>query len=102
MFVKGMYLFAIYCLCYDTDISTDMSDDQVVEERDTDLNEKQDIRLDEIREENWRGVADEGDDKKNIHALRWQVYVKQKEDMIKRDFWCQFHILKGGRLVGLV
>ena len=48
MFVKGMYLSVFYGLCYDTDISTDMSEDQVAEERDPDLNEKEDIRLDEI------------------------------------------------------
>ena len=102
MFVKGMYLSVFYCLCYDTDISTDMSEDQVAEERDPYLNEKEDIRLDEIREEHWRDVAKEGDDKKNIHALRWGVYVKDKEDLIKRDFWCQFHILKGGQVFGLV
>ena len=49
MFVKGMYLSVFYCLCYDTDISTDMSEDQVTEERDTDLNKKEEIRLDEVR-----------------------------------------------------
>ena len=38
MFVKGVYLYVFYCLCYDTDISTDMSEDQVAEERDPDLN----------------------------------------------------------------
>ena len=51
MFVKGMHLSVFYCLCYDTDISIDMSEDQVVEERDPDLNEKEGIRLDEIKEE---------------------------------------------------
>ena len=73
MFLKGMYLFIFYYLCCDTDISTDMSEDQVAEERDPDLNEKEDIRLDEIREEHWRDVSEEGDDKKNIHALRWEL-----------------------------
>ena len=33
-----------------------------------------------------RVVAEEGDDKKNIHALRWSVYVKQKEELIKGYF----------------
>ena len=71
MFGKGMYLYVFYCLCYVKDISTDMSEDQVVEERDPDLNEEEDIRLDEIREEHWRDVAEEGDNKKKIYALRW-------------------------------
>ena len=58
MFVKGIHLSVFYCLCYDTDISTYMSEDQVAEERYPDLNEKEDIRLDEIREECWRDVAE--------------------------------------------
>ena len=52
-----MYLSVFYCLCYDTDISTDMSEEQVTEERDPYLNEKEDIRLDEIREDQWRDIA---------------------------------------------
>ena len=51
MFVKGMYLSVFYCLCYDTDISTDISEEQVVEERDPDLNEMEEIRFDEIWED---------------------------------------------------
>ena len=50
MFVKVMYLSVFYCVCYDTDISKDMSEDQMAEERDLDLNEEEDIRLDKIRE----------------------------------------------------
>ena len=51
MFVKGMYLSMFFCLCYVKDISTDMSEDQVAEERDPDLNQEEDIRLDAIRED---------------------------------------------------
>ena len=49
-----------------------------MEERDVDPNEEEDIRLDAIREEHWRDVAYEGDDKKKIHALSWEVYFKEK------------------------
>ena len=73
MFRKGMYLSIFYCLCYGMDISTDMSEGQVSEEGYTDLNEENDIIMDEIRDDHWRGVAVEGDDKKNIHELRWEV-----------------------------
>ena len=31
VFVKGMYFSVFYCFCYDTDISTDISEEQVVE-----------------------------------------------------------------------
>ena len=51
----------------------------MAEERDPYLNEEEDIILDEIRKEHWRDVAEEGDDKKKIHSLRWKVYVKEKE-----------------------
>ena len=77
MFGKGMCLSVFYCLCFEMDIFTDMSEDQVSEERDPDLNEEEDIKLDEIREEHWKDIAEEGDNKKNIRALRWEVYVKQ-------------------------
>ena len=52
-----------------------------------DLNEKEDIRFDNIWEDHWRFIAEENDDKKKIHALRWDVYVKEKEELItKRVF----------------
>ena len=73
IFVKGMYLSVFYCLCYDTNRSTYISEDQVVEEIDPDLNEMEDIRFDDIREDHWRDIAEENDDKKKIHALRWDV-----------------------------
>ena len=71
-----MYLSLFSFLCYEMDISTDILEEQVSEERDTDLNEEDDIRMDEIRDKHWRYVAEEGDNKKKIHALRWDVYVK--------------------------
>ena len=93
-----MYLYVIYCLCYAKDIYTDMSKDQGAEERDPELNEKEDIRLDEIRGEHWRGASEEGHNKKKIHALRWKVYVKEKEELIKREFLVSFTHPKGGAI----
>ena len=37
MFQRGMHLLVFYCLCYVMDISTDMLEEQVSEERDPDL-----------------------------------------------------------------
>ena len=56
MFGKDVYLSLFYCLCYVKYISTDMSEDQVSEERYPDLNKEEDIRLDAIREDHWRNV----------------------------------------------
>ena len=76
MFRKGIYLSVFYCSFYVKDISTYMSEYQVAEERDPDLNEKEDIRLHTIREKHWRDVVEEGDKKNKIHDLRWEVYFK--------------------------
>ena len=70
MFERGMFLSVFYCLCYIHDMSMNMLDEQVSEERYMDLNEEEDIRMDGTRDDHWRGVADDGENKKNIHALR--------------------------------
>ena len=54
MFVKGMYLYVFYCLCYEIYISTDMQKDQVSKEIYLYLNEEKNIRLDATREDHWR------------------------------------------------
>ena len=38
-------------------------------------------------------------DKKNIHALRWEVYVKEKEKLIKREFLMSVPYPKEGEIV---
>ena len=53
----------------------------------------------EIRLYDWRYVAQEGDDKKEIHALRWDIYVKEKEELIKRYFSVFFPDPKGRNIV---
>ena len=57
----------------------DMLEEKVSEERDLDLNEEVDIRMEDIREENWRYVSENGKDKKKIYALKWEVYKREKE-----------------------
>ena len=86
MFFKGMYFSVIYCLCDDTDITTDHSEEQVVEERYPDLNEMEDMMFDKIWEDHWRDLAEENNAKKKIYALRWIVYVEEKEELIMRAF----------------
>ena len=61
-------------------------EDQLAEEIYQDLDEEEDTRLDAIREEHWRDVSEEGGNNKKIHALRWYVYVKEEEELIKREF----------------
>ena len=102
IFVNGMYLSVFYFLCYEMYVSTYMSEDQVLEERDPDLNEEEYIKMDTMMEEHWRDVDEEGEDKKKIHALRWEIYIKEKEELIKIYFWCPFHTQKGRTFLGLV
>ena len=76
IFQRGVYLPVFYCSCYVMDISTDMLEEQVSEERDPDLIEEEYIRMEYSREDHWRDVADDGYDKKKIHVPRWEVHTK--------------------------
>ena len=71
----------------------------MAEERDPDLSKKEDIRFDDIREYHWRDIAKENGDKKKIHSLRWDVYVKEKEELITRNFLVSVPHPKGGTIV---
>ena len=102
MFERGMYLYLSYCVCYVKKISNYMLEEQVLEERYPDLNEGGDIRLEDSREDLWMDFAEDGEDKSNIHALRWYLSTKMKEELIPRYFWWPFCIRKGVTLFVLV
>ena len=68
------------------------------EERYLDLNEEDDIRMEVSMEEHWRDVAEDIKDKSNIHALRWYVYTRQKDQLIKRQFSVSVTHPKGGNI----
>ena len=55
-----------------------------------------------IMEDHWRDVAEEDENKNNIHTLRWEVYVRDKEDLIKKEFLVSVTYPKGGQLFGLM
>ena len=77
----------------------DFSGEHVLEERDPDLNEEEDIIMDDTRDEDWRDVAEDCDNKKKIHALRWEIYVKEKEGLICREFLVSVPHPEGGNIV---
>ena len=57
-------------------------------EDDPDGDETEDVNLDDEREHHWRMVSKDNDggvdDKKSLlHANRWDVYVNEKENIIK-------------------
>ena len=59
----------------------------------------EDIRFDKIQEDHWRDIAKKNDDKKKIHALRWNVYVREKEKIMTREFLVSVPHPKGGTIV---
>ena len=71
MLGRGMYLSVFYRLCYVKDESTYFLEEQVLKERDPDMNEEDDIIMYDTRDEHWRDVSEEGKNKEKIHALRW-------------------------------
>ena len=99
MINRGVHLSLIYCLFYVKKISTDMLEEQVSEERDLELNEEEYIIMKDIREERWRDVADNGEDKTKICALRWYAYTRDKDELIKREFLVYVPHTKGGGIV---
>ena len=55
--------------------------------------------MEDSREEHWRDIAEDGKDKKNIHALMWEVYKIDKQELIKREFSVSVPHPKGGNIV---
>ena len=74
----------------------DVLEGQVSEEKYPDLNEQQDIIMEDSRQDNCRDVAEDGEDKMKIHSLRWDIYTRQKQDLIKREFLVSVPHPKGG------
>ena len=69
-----------YCLCFIEEISVNIADKIVMEQRDPNIEQEEDFSIYNDREEHWKEV----EEKKNLergkfHALLWQVYMKQKE-----------------------
>ena len=54
-----------------------------MEEREPYLNEEEDIIMEDSREEHWRDVAEDCEDKSKTQTLMWEVYTKDKEELIK-------------------
>ena len=55
--------------------------------------------MDDTRGKHWKDVDEEGYDRKNIHALRQEVYVKDKQELIKREFLVSVSHPKEGNIV---
>ena len=69
------------------------------DKRDSDLNEEEDIIMEEIREEHLRDVGEDDNDKSKICALEWDVYTREKEGFIKKEFLVSVPHPTGGGIV---
>ena len=69
------------------------------EERDLDLNEKDDIRMEDSRYEHWRDVSEYGKDNSKVRVLRWNLYTKENEDFIYRKNLVSVPYQKGVKIV---
>ena len=55
--------------------------------------------MDDTTDKHWRDVSENSDDKNNIHSLRWEVYVKEKEDLINIELLVSNPHHKGGSVL---
>ena len=84
-----MYLYVFYCLGFVNQISTDMLDKKVLEQRDPHLEEEEeeDIRISDTREEHWKDIYEDNDkERSKVHDMRREFHMKYKEELINREF----------------
>ena len=102
-FGKGMYLSIFYCLCFVDEVSIHIAEKQETEERYPDLKWEEDFRIYNDMEGHWKEVDKQDNyDRVKVNALRWEVYIKDKEELIKRYFSVMVPHPKEGESFGLV
>ena len=79
IFERDVYFYVFYCLCFVDDISTYMLEEQLSEERDPHVDEEEDKKMADSREDYWRYVAEDDEYKSDINSLRWYVHTKEEE-----------------------
>ena len=100
MFEEGVNLPVFYCFYFVKEILMDALEEYSREERDPSLEVEEDISILEDREKHWKGVVKYNiEEKLKRHVLRWKVYIKEKEELIKRHFLVEVPHLKEGNIV---
>ena len=95
-FVKGVYFSIFYWLCFVEDISPNIAEEQVMEEKTPDLEWEEDFRFSDDRGQKWRGVGQEDNYYMcKFHLLSWWVYTKDKEGFMNRQFLVEVPHTKG-------
>ena len=85
---KGYYCYVYVMLQFKNDVGVDSKVEQADMEDDPDEEEMDDVNLDDERERHRRMVFEDNDGgvddaKELIHAKRWDIYVNQKEKLVK-------------------
>ena len=77
-----------------------MFEEQVFEDRDMDLDEEDDIKIMDTRQYHWWDVSEYNDEyRSKIHSLMCGVYIKDKEQLIKRELLVAVPNPKGGGII---
>ena len=67
-----------------------------------DLDDDEDIRMTYSRENTYRYVSEDDEDRSRIHYLMWNVYMKEKDESTKRYFLVTVPHLKGLTFFGIL
>ena len=70
-----------------------------MEYRDPYLDEEDDIKIMDSRDENWRDADEDDDERGKINAMRWDVYMKEKGESINRKFLVMVNQPKVGNII---
>ena len=78
-------------LQFKKEVGVDSKEEQVDGEDDPDEEEMDDINLDDKRERHWRMVSEDNDGgvddaKTLLYAKRWDIYVNEKENLVKGGY----------------
>ena len=79
-----------------------MLEEKVMEEGESELDMEEDIRILDNMEENWKGVVDYNKkDRSKVNSLRWDKYMKDKEEFIKKKLLAVVPHQKGGNIISI-
>ena len=91
---KGYFHCVYVMLRFKKEVSVDSKKEQADVEDDLDEEDMEDVNLDDERERQWRMVFEDNDGgvddaKSLLHANRWDVYVNEKEKLVKGGYFVE-------------
>ena len=88
---KGYYVCVYVLLQFKTEDKIDNTEEQTELENDPDEEDEYEINIDDERERHWRNIFEDNeggvDDKEFLHAKRWDLYLNNKEKLVKGKRW---------------